>query len=183
MLNIVFTTIFTLEAILKLIGYRQHYFRIGWNVFDFIVVVVSILSIALNDVLLSNNVSPSILRLLRVLRVGRIVRLFRASKGVRKLLLSFIMSLPALFNIACLLFLIIFIYAIIGMNLFGHVGHFGGNMDDIINFHSFPYALLTLFRLTTMAGWDNAHQGLSFTDDPASGCNPNCSSYVLSFYK
>ena len=117
--------------------------------------------------------SPAILRVLRVLRVGRILRLIRASKGVRKLMLSLVMSIPALFNIGSLLFLIIFIYAIIGMNLFGHVGHYDGNLDDMANFHTFPMALLTLFRLTTISGWDNVHQGLSFDDDPLSGCNPN----------
>ena len=42
-LNIVFTVIFALEAMLKIGGLRLHYFRIGWNVFDFIVVVLSLL--------------------------------------------------------------------------------------------------------------------------------------------
>lgn len=41
--NILFTVIFTLEAIVKIIGLRLHYFRIGWNVFDFIVVILSLL--------------------------------------------------------------------------------------------------------------------------------------------
>ena len=173
--NIVFTTIFTLEALLKIIGLRIHYFRSAWNVFDFTIVVISILAIALADIFTSVGVSPSIIRVLRVLRVGRVFRIIRTSKGIRKLMYSLFMSLPALFNIGCLLFLVIFIFAIIGMNIFGHVGHTGGNVDDVINFHTFPMALLTLFRVSTVAGWDNLHQGLSFTDDPVSGCNPNVS--------
>lgn len=41
-INIMFTTVFTLEAIVKIVGLRWHYFRRTWNVFDFIVVVLSI---------------------------------------------------------------------------------------------------------------------------------------------
>lgn len=42
-LNILFTTIFTLECVIKIIGLRHHYFRQPWNVFDFVVVVLSLL--------------------------------------------------------------------------------------------------------------------------------------------
>ena len=41
-MNIVFTAVFTLEAVIKLVGLRWHYFRQAWNVFDFIIVVLSI---------------------------------------------------------------------------------------------------------------------------------------------
>lgn len=41
--NIIFIAVFTLECVLKLIGLRQYYFKIPWNVFDFVVVVLSIL--------------------------------------------------------------------------------------------------------------------------------------------
>ena len=46
-INIVFTTIFTLEAIVKIIGLRWHYFRRAWNVFDFIIVLLSITGISI----------------------------------------------------------------------------------------------------------------------------------------
>ena len=54
-------------------------------------------------------------------------------------------SLPALFNIGALLSLITFIYAIIGMTLFGHVMH-AGALNDQVNFETFARAMLLLFR-------------------------------------
>ena len=54
-------------------------------------------------------------------------------------------SLPALFNIGALLSLITFIYAIIGMTLFGHVKH-AGALNDQVNFETFARAMLLLFR-------------------------------------
>lgn len=66
-------------------------------------------------------ISPTLLRVVRVFRIGRILRLIKAAKGIRKLLFALVVSLPALFNIGALLALITFIYAILGMSLFGHV--------------------------------------------------------------
>ena len=67
--------------------------------------------------------------------LGRILRLIKAAKGIRKLLFALIVSLPALFNIGALLALITFIYAIIGMTLFGHVKHRGALNDQVsLNF-------------------------------------------------
>ena len=43
LLNIVFTTIFTLEALVKIMGLRWHYFRRAWNIYDFIICIVSII--------------------------------------------------------------------------------------------------------------------------------------------
>ena len=54
-------------------------------------------------------------------------------------------SLPALFNIGALIFLITFIYAIIGINLFGHVKHQGA-IDDLVNFQTFGSSMMLLFR-------------------------------------
>ena len=58
------------------------------------------------------------------------------SKGIRTLLFSLAVSMPALFNIGLLLFLIMFIYAIFGMSFFMHVRHTHG-LDDIFNFEPF----------------------------------------------
>ena len=71
--------------------------------------------------------------------------LFQAAKGIRKLLFALIVSLPALFNIGALLALITFIYAIIGMTIFGHVKHQGA-IDDLVNFETFGRSMQLLFR-------------------------------------
>ena len=72
----------------------------------------------------------------------------QAAKGIRKLLFALIVSLPALFNIGALLALITFIYAIIGMTIFGHVKHQGA-IDDLVNFETFGRSMQLLFRCRT----------------------------------
>ena len=81
-------------------------------------------------------VKPTLLRIVRVLRIGRVLRLIKAAKGIRKLLFALIISLPAIVNIGALLFLIMYMYAIIGMSLFKHV-KINGAMDEIVNFQTF----------------------------------------------
>ena len=61
------------------------------------------------------------------------------------MLVAVLVSLPALFNIGALIFLITFIYAIIGINLFGHVKHQGA-IDDLVNFQTFGSSMMLLFR-------------------------------------
>ena len=77
--------------------------------------------------------------------LSSIIIIMQAAKGIRKLLFALIVSLPALFNIGALLALITFIYAIIGMTLFGHVRHHGA-LNDQVNFETFARAMQLLFR-------------------------------------
>ena len=55
-LNIIFTTVFTLEAVVKIIGLRHHYFKQPWNVFDFVVVIVSLLGNNISFTVVNNKV-------------------------------------------------------------------------------------------------------------------------------
>ncbi|XP_013413556.1 sodium channel protein 1 brain [Lingula anatina] len=157
--NIVFTTIFSLEALVKIIGMRWHYFRRVWNVFDFIIVVLSIVGIAFNDFLKTYFVTPSLLRVVRVFRIGRVLRLVKAAKGIRKLLFALMISLPALINIGALLLMLMFIFAIIMMISFGFVKK-NGAIDDTTNFENFGNSLMLMFRLSTSAGWNDILDGL-----------------------
>ena len=81
-------------------------------------------------------ISPTLLRVIRVFRVGRVLRLVKSAKGIRTLLFSLAVSLPALFNIGLLLFLIMFIYAVFGMQFFMHIKHSAG-IDEMFNFETF----------------------------------------------
>jgi hypothetical protein len=56
-----------------------------------------------------------------VAKIGRVLRLIKGAKGIRTLLFSLVMAFPALINIALLLFLIMFIFAVFGMSLFKNV--------------------------------------------------------------
>uniref|UniRef100_H2ZPU2 Sodium channel protein n=1 Tax=Ciona savignyi TaxID=51511 RepID=H2ZPU2_CIOSA len=151
--NLGFICIFLLEAILKLIGLRLYYFTVPWNVFDILVVVVSLIGEFSLDVMTQYFVQPTIFRIIRLFRVTRILRLIREAKGIRTLLFALMMSLPALFNIGSLLFLLMFIYAIIGMSQFPYIQKVAG-VDSLLNFETFPNAFLVLFQISTSEGWD-----------------------------
>ncbi|XP_062604338.1 sodium channel protein type 4 subunit alpha B-like isoform X1 [Saccostrea cucullata] len=167
-INVSFIIIFTVECVLKLIGLRHYYFKFPWNIFDFVVVVLSILgeivSVALSDVMDQFLVSPTLLRVVRVFRVGRVLRLVKSAKGIRTLLFSLAVSLPALFNIALLLFLVMFIYATFGMSFFMHVKHQYG-IDDCFNFETFFRSIIYLFQMCTSAGWNSALAGITNEED------------------
>ncbi|XP_036400939.1 sodium channel, voltage-gated, type I-like, alpha isoform X2 [Megalops cyprinoides] len=152
-INLVFIVLFTGECVLKMISLRHYYFTIGWNVFDFVVVILSIVGMFLSEVIEKYFVSPTLFRVIRLARIGRILRLIKGAKGIRTLLFALMMSLPALFNIGLLLFLVMFIYAIFGMSNFAYVKREAG-IDDMFNFETFGNSMICLFQITTSAGWD-----------------------------
>uniref|UniRef100_A0A4X2LNY9 Sodium channel protein n=1 Tax=Vombatus ursinus TaxID=29139 RepID=A0A4X2LNY9_VOMUR len=152
-INMVFIILFTGECVLKLISLRHYYFTIGWNIFDFVVVILSIVGMFLADIIEKYFVSPTLFRVIRLARIGRILRLIKGAKGIRTLLFALMMSLPALFNIGLLLFLVMFIYAIFGMSNFAYVKKEAG-INDMFNFETFGNSMICLFQITTSAGWD-----------------------------
>ncbi|XP_012501388.1 PREDICTED: sodium channel protein type 10 subunit alpha isoform X3 [Propithecus coquereli] len=171
-INQFFVAVFTGECVMKMFALRHYYFTNGWNVFDFIVVVLSIASLVFSAILksLESYFSPTLFRVIRLARIGRILRLIRAAKGIRTLLFALMMSLPALFNIGLLLFLVMFIYSIFGMSSFPHVKQEAG-IDDMFNFQTFANSMLCLFQITTSAGWDGLLSPILNTGPPY--CDPN----------
>uniref|UniRef100_A0A8C2G4Y1 Sodium channel protein n=1 Tax=Cyprinus carpio TaxID=7962 RepID=A0A8C2G4Y1_CYPCA len=164
-INLVFIILFTGECVLKMISLRHYYFTIGWNVFDFVVVILSIVGMFLSEMIEKYFVSPTLFRVIRLARIGRILRLIKGAKGIRTLLFALMMSLPALFNIGLLLFLVMFIYAIFGMSNFAYVKHEAG-IDDMFNFETFGNSMLCLFQITTSAGWDGLLAPILNKQDP-----------------
>lgn len=111
------------------------------------------LGLFLADMIEKYFVSPTLFRVIRLARIGRVLRLIKSAKGIRTLLFALMMSLPALFNIGLLLFLVMFIYAIFGMSNFAYVKKESG-IDDLFNFETFGNSMICLFQITTSAGWD-----------------------------
>ncbi|KAM4024292.1 sodium channel protein type 2 subunit alpha-like isoform 1-T1 [Anomaloglossus baeobatrachus] len=169
-INLVFIVLFTSEFVLKLISLRHYYFTIGWNIFDFVVVILSIVGMFLADMIENYFVSPTLFRVIRLARIGRILRLIKGAKGIRTLLFALMMSLPALFNIGLLLFLVMFIYAIFGMSNFAYVKKESG-IDDMFNFETFGNSMICLFQITTSAGWDGLLAPILNSGAP--DCDPN----------
>uniref|UniRef100_A0A8D8MA85 Sodium channel protein n=1 Tax=Cacopsylla melanoneura TaxID=428564 RepID=A0A8D8MA85_9HEMI len=177
-LNAIFIIIFSSECLLKIFALRYHYFVEPWNLFDFVVVILSILGLVLSDIIEKYFVSPTLLRVVRVAKVGRVLRLVKGAKGIRTLLFALAMSLPALFNICLLLFLVMFIFAIFGMSFFMNVKEKSG-IDDVYNFKTFFQSFILLFQMSTSAGWDGVLDGIINEDDcdapvPEMGNPGNC---------
>uniref|UniRef100_A0A8C3RJY1 Sodium channel protein n=1 Tax=Cyanoderma ruficeps TaxID=181631 RepID=A0A8C3RJY1_9PASS len=169
-INLVFIVLFTGECVLKLISLRHYYFTIGWNIFDFVVVILSIVGMFLAEMIEKYFVSPTLFRVIRLARIGRILRLIKGAKGIRTLLFALMMSLPALFNIGLLLFLVMFIYAIFGMSNFAYVKREAG-IDDMFNFETFGNSMICLFQITTSAGWDGLLAPILNSGEP--DCDPH----------
>ncbi|XP_045924804.1 sodium channel protein type 4 subunit alpha A [Micropterus dolomieu] len=186
--NVAFIIVFTGECVLKLFALRQYFFTNGWNIFDFVVVILSIAGTMLSDIIEKYFVSPTLFRVIRLARIGRILRLIKGAKGIRTLLFALMMSLPALFNIGLLLFLIMFIFSIFGMSNFAYVKKEAG-IDDIFNFETFGGSIICLFQITTSAGWDGLLLPMlnkEYPDcdpdfeNPGTGVKGNCGNPMMS---
>uniref|UniRef100_UPI0037E8EDFB calcium channel, voltage-dependent, P/Q type, alpha 1A subunit, b isoform X2 n=1 Tax=Semicossyphus pulcher TaxID=241346 RepID=UPI0037E8EDFB len=187
-LNIVFTTFFFMESILKVIAFGPlNFFRDAWNIFDFVSVLGSITDILVTE--LGNNFIN--LSFLRLFRAARLIKLLRQGETIRILLWTFVQSFKALPYVCLLIAMLFFIYAIIGMQLFGNlsVDEKESAITEHNNFRTFIMALMLLFRSATGEAWhDIMLSCLGGKDcDPDSGnTEPECGStfaytYFVSF--
>ncbi|TSN76587.1 Dihydropyridine-sensitive L-type skeletal muscle calcium channel subunit alpha-1 [Bagarius yarrelli] len=153
-LNVIFTILFTVEMIVKLIAFKvKGYFGDPWNVFDFLIVVGSIVDVVLSQVDYEENARVSI-TFFRLFRVLRLIKLLNRSEGIRNLLWTFIKSFQAFPHIALIIVMLFFIYAVIGMQVFGKIALVDGTEINRNNhFQTFPQAILILFRCVTGEGW------------------------------
>ncbi|XP_062840951.1 voltage-dependent P/Q-type calcium channel subunit alpha-1A isoform X4 [Trichomycterus rosablanca] len=154
-LNIVFTSLFSLECVLKIIAFGAlNYFKDAWNIFDCVTVLGSITDILVTE--LGNNFIN--LSFLRLFRAARLIKLLRQGETIRILLWTFVQSFKALPYVCLLIAMLFFIYAIIGMQLFGNIeineeedGDSSINQHN--NFRTFFQALILLFRSATGEAW------------------------------
>jgi hypothetical protein len=163
-INTILAMIFTLEAILKGFAYGENYFQELWNRFDFCIVVVTIASILIED--LTGTSVRSLVMLVRVFRVARILRLIKASKSIRHIFATLYIALPQLSNITSILFLMLFIYATMGVQLFAKVA-LHNTIDYHANFQNFWTAILFLLRIATGENWNGCMHDYIFSI-------PNC---------
>jgi len=151
--NAGFTIFFLFEALVKVAGLGwAEFWESGWNRFDVFVVTTSLISLAFEFFGGAINANPTLLRILRVVRVTRLVRVFNASLGLQALLNSIIAAVPAVMNVALIMILLFFVYACAGVEMFGRQGCTISGCEGILkhgSFKNWPYAMLTLFRVTT----------------------------------
>ncbi|XP_026052234.1 voltage-dependent N-type calcium channel subunit alpha-1B-like isoform X2 [Carassius auratus] len=151
-LNIIFTALFTLECILKVIAFGPlNYLKEAWNIFDFVTVLGSITDILVTEIETDKRINLSFLRLFRA---ARLIKLLRQGYTIRILLWTFVQSFKALPYVCLLIAMLFFIYAIIGMQVFGNIMLSEESAINIHNnFQTFFQALMLLFRSATGEGW------------------------------
>ncbi|XP_062850682.1 voltage-dependent L-type calcium channel subunit alpha-1C isoform X2 [Trichomycterus rosablanca] len=157
-LNMLFTGLFTVEMILKLIAFKpKGYFSDPWNVFDFLIVIGSIIDVILSEINGLQNTEDNArisITFFRLFRVMRLVKLLSRGEGIRTLLWTFIKSFQALPYVALLIVMLFFIYAVIGMQVFGKIAlRDNSQINRNNNFQTFPQAVLLLFRCATGEAW------------------------------
>ena len=138
--------VFIVEALLKMIALAPRvdmYFRDGWNVFDFLVIVFSLIP--------ATGEFAMVARLARLLRV---LRLISAIRELRLIVAALVRSIPSVGHVMLLMSIIVYIYAIIGYQLF--------HEHDPMHWRNLGISVLTLFNIITLEGWtvvmDNAMQ-------------------------
>ncbi|XP_058488624.1 calcium channel, voltage-dependent, L type, alpha 1D subunit, a isoform X13 [Solea solea] len=169
-LNMVFTAVFTVEMVLKLIAFKpRHYFADAWNTFDALIVVGSVVDIAITEVNNTEDSARISITFFRLFRVMRLVKLLSRGEGIRTLLWTFIKSFQALPYVALLIAMLFFIYAVIGMQMFGKIAMVDGtHINRNNNFQTFPQAVLLLFRCATGEAW----QEIMLACMPGKLCDP-----------
>ncbi|CAH8477757.1 unnamed protein product [Schistosoma bovis] len=196
--NYFFTAVFTVEFILRLSAFSfRHYFSDIWNVIDFVLVLGSYIDIIVTQSDIS-QVKFSV-NFFRLFRVMRLIKLLSKEESIRQLLWTFIKSIQALPYVALLIAMIFFIYAVIGMQLFGQISIEENPLEEEEwptlhrnnNFQNFFYALLVLFRCATGESWQDimmaCREGQKCSKDSdeteVNGCGSKLAyAYFISFH-
>lgn len=131
------TVFFLVEIIIRLLAERRFrdFFKSGWNVFDFVIVVASLIPVEHSETVL----------IARLLRVFRVMRLVSMVPELRMLMNALLKALPRMGYVALFMFIIFYIYGAIGSFLFHDINPF--YWDNI------SIAVLTLFRIATFESW------------------------------
>ncbi|XP_065095461.1 voltage-dependent T-type calcium channel subunit alpha-1G isoform X3 [Ochlerotatus camptorhynchus] len=179
--NYFFTAVFILEAIMKLVALGiKIYMKDKWNQLDVAIVILSIVGIVLEE--LETNIipiNPTIIRVMRVLRIARVLKLLKMAKGIRALLDTVMQALPQVGNLGLLFFLLFFIFAALGVELFGRLECSEEipcqGLGEHAHFANFGMAFLTLFRVATGDNWNGIMKDTLRDDcDDAADCVKNC---------
>ncbi|XP_060812332.1 voltage-dependent calcium channel type A subunit alpha-1 isoform X15 [Bombus pascuorum] len=168
-MNMCFTGMFTVECILKIAAFGvRNFFKDAWNMFDFVTVIGSIVDALVIEFGERFSSMPSGGQLgekkenfinvgfLRLFRAARLIKLLRQGYTIRILLWTFVQSFKALPYVCLLIAMLFFIYAIIGMQVFGNIAlDADSSITKHNNFQSFIQGLMLLFRCATGEAWPN----------------------------
>lgn len=134
-LNQAILAAFVLEIVIKLVAFGPRFFRSGWNVFDFLVVAISLVPAA----------GP--LEILRALRILRVLRLLSQVPRLKQIIESLMRALPGMGWTAALLVLVFYIFAVMGTMLFGEAfPEYWGTLGK---------SFFSLFQIMTLESWSS----------------------------
>lgn len=167
-LNIFFAVVFNAEMILKLIALQLQYFDSAWNQFDCFVVIATDAGFVMAALNMGANFS-TVATVIRALRIMRIIRLIRSQEDIKIILDTLQIILPQIRNFMTLMFLLLFIYAALGINQFGGVVE-GEFLTDKNNFQDVGTAIVYLFRCSTGEDWNKVMWELAQIDDGTGRC-------------
>ncbi|XP_028830078.1 voltage-dependent T-type calcium channel subunit alpha-1I-like isoform X2 [Denticeps clupeoides] len=179
--NYVFSTTFVVEAVLKLVafGFRR-FFKDRWNQLDLAIVLLSVMGITLEEIEINASlpINPTIIRIMRVLRIARVLKLLKMATGMRALLDTVVQALPQVGNLGLLFMLLFFIYAALGVELFGELvcneDYPCEGMSRHATFENFGMAFLTLFQVSTGDNWNGIMKDTLRECPPGQyNCNPS----------
>ena len=150
-LDILFVGIYTAEIALRFLAVKnvKTFWRSHWNRFDTLIVIGGLLGVSQIDL-------PFNVTILRVLRISRLFKVFGTSQKFKILTRTLLYSLPSLASITSLIFLVVFVFAVVGMNLFGDIEVDGEVFTTFQNFRHFGSSMLFLFRVITGEQWNTA---------------------------
>ncbi|XP_050328266.1 uncharacterized protein LOC126758195 isoform X4 [Bactrocera neohumeralis] len=179
--NYFFTAVFILEASMKVLALGWPvYLKDRWNQLDVGIVLLSVSGIILEEWHTQKiPINPTIIRVMRVLRIARVLKLLKMAKGMRALLDTVMQALPQVGNLGLLFFLLFFIFAALGVELFGRLECSERNpcqgLGEHAHFANFGMAFLTLFRVATGDNWNGIMKDTLREDcDDADDCVRDC---------
>ncbi|KAM7415234.1 hypothetical protein PAMA_019854 [Pampus argenteus] len=162
----IYIIIFIIESILKIIALGRGYFTDRWHLLDFVIIILSIMGSLFTD-LIHKYLFP--LGLIYMIRLVRIIHILPLMPGIRSLLWALVMSLPALFNIGLLLFIIMFTFSVFGMSSFAYVKN--EVIESYMNFDTFLKSMTCMFTITTTTGLDSVIIPIMYG-------SPDCDPYI-----
>ncbi len=150
--NAVFMGVFVVEMVLKMVALGlRGYFSDGWLILDFVIVLASVADVLLAFLLpVASSFSLSIVR---VLRIVALLKLVRSSKKLRMMMRTLAISIPPIFNVLMLWSIITFVYAVVGVAVFGSAQQ-GEALQGHATFATVGSACFILFRIVTGESWE-----------------------------
>ena len=134
-LDLTITLYFLFELVIKISVDGWKFFKSGWDIFDFIIVTVTLIPISESEFMM----------IARLLRLFRVLRILKSRPELKNIIDMLVGAIPSIIDIVILMFIIFYVYGIIGSFLFSSLP--SGLWDNLLT------SMLTLFRILTFEDW------------------------------